>query len=102
MVVSSWATVFSSYEVYPRSGKPIVTIILVWWITSILVIITFRVIIIGVSLTINVGVWVILVSITLVTVIRSIVILVSVLLIFHYFIGFYPVSYTHLDVYKRQ
>ena len=76
MVVPSLATVFSSYEVHSRSGKPITTTVIIWLIPTIIIIIKFGDIIVGVSLTINVGVWVILVSITLITIIRSIIILV--------------------------
>ena len=41
MGVSSLAVVFGPYEIYPGSGKPIVIIVIVLWVTSIIIIIPF-------------------------------------------------------------
>ena len=77
MVVSALAVSFGAYKIYPGSGEPVVVIVMVSWVTPIVIIIPFGIIImVWVSLTIYIWTWVIIGSITWVTVIIPIDILV--------------------------
>ena len=122
MVIPALAVSFCAYKIYPGSREPVVVIIVITWVTPIVIIKPLGIIgMVGVSLAIYIIIWVIIISITgesviisvnvwiYITVVIVVIITVGRVLIMVIWIipvplvpTVVPVSYTHLDVYKRQ